>query len=102
MLQLPNHKECKQNCAKRDSRRAPLMDRELLCSSLAKSGSCTPTGSMQTFKTVSIISYKKNNDKCFLTSKSSMFPNVDQHTVKYINFLKKLETADVQMFMKQR
>lgn len=42
------------------------MDRELLCCPLAKSGSCTPTGSMQTFKTVSTIYYKKIMISVFL------------------------------------
>ena len=43
MLQLPNQRECKQNCTKRDPRGAPLIAREDLCSPLTKSGTPTPT-----------------------------------------------------------
>lgn len=32
ILQFPNQRACKQNCAKSDSCGAPLMDREFLCS----------------------------------------------------------------------
>lgn len=42
ILQLPNQRECKQNCAKRDSRGAPFIAREVLCPPSAKSENCTP------------------------------------------------------------
>lgn len=42
MLQFPNQRECKQNCAKRDSRGAPLIARAVLCSAAATSGNRAP------------------------------------------------------------
>jgi len=42
MLQLPNHRELRQNWAKSDSRGAPFINREFLCSLFLKPESLTP------------------------------------------------------------
>jgi hypothetical protein len=44
ILQVPTHRACKQNCAKRDPNGAPLIAREILCSPLANAATCDPDG----------------------------------------------------------
>lgn len=47
ILQFPNQRACKQNCAKSDSSGAPLIDREFLCSVGEESGSVSTTAGMK-------------------------------------------------------